>query len=155
MVISKVNDFWRIIGTNDLTTSATVTVALARVKARLAATASSVAHLREFDQWLEEQLRQLDRKDFFDSPVISSEGKRFRQTDDHFLYSRCACILTGATAMAEVLAGRRSFIDFTAIPLQRAELLLYLAKEIGEKPVWDEPQEERDDPDLSGQDSLF
>ena len=57
--------------------------------------------------------------------------------------------------MAEVLAGRRSFIDFTAIPLQRAELLLYLAKEIGEKPVRDEPQEERDDPDLSGQDSLF
>ena len=51
MVISKVNDFWRIIGTNDLTTSATVTVALARVKARLEH-GKLVAHLRHFDQWL-------------------------------------------------------------------------------------------------------
>jgi hypothetical protein len=34
---------------------------LAKVKARLAATAGSAAQLRDFDQWLDEQIRQHPR----------------------------------------------------------------------------------------------
>jgi hypothetical protein len=122
---------WAIIGTNELTSAESVAAALARVKARLAAT--SPARLSEFDQWLNRQIDKLDRREFFESLVITDDGREFQQTDDHFLYSRCACILAGPTAAAEVLAGRRSFADFTAIRLQSAELLLYLAAEVCEK----------------------
>lgn len=127
------DDFWTIIGTNDLTSAKSVTVALAKVKARLAATVTSSPQLNEFDQWLGRQIRQLDRKEFFKSPVITDDGREFQQTDDHFLYARCACILTGSTAIADVLGGRRNFTDFTAIRLQSAELLLYLAAQVSEE----------------------
>jgi hypothetical protein len=126
-----IDDFWAIIGTNDLTSAKSVAAALGKVKTRLAAT--SPAQLSEFDQWLSRQIRELDRRAFFESPVITDDGRIFQQTDDHFLYSRCACILAGRTAMADVLAGRRSFTDFTVIRLQRAELLLYLAAQVSEE----------------------
>jgi Protein of unknown function (DUF4240) len=126
-------DFWIIIGTNELTSGKSVTAALAKVKRRLAANARSQSQLAEFDQWLQQQIDQLDRKQFFDLPVFAADGRKFSQTEDHFLYARCACILTGTAAMTGVLAGRRSFEDFAAIRLQRAELLLYLAAEISDQ----------------------
>jgi len=125
------NDFWAIIGTNDLTSSESVAAALAKVRERLSTT--SPARLAKFDQSLARQLYELDRGEFFEIPVVRDDGREFKQSDDHFSYARCACILTGATTMAQVLSGDRSFAGFTAIRLQSAELLLYLAERVGEE----------------------
>lgn len=127
----RMSDFWALVGTNDITSAKSVAAALAEVKVRLAA--APPARLDEFDQWLSRQIHQLDRREFFESLVIADDGREFRQTDDHFLYARCACILAGRNAVADVLAGRRSFTDFTAIRLQSAELLLYLAAQVSEE----------------------
>jgi hypothetical protein len=126
------SDFWNVIGRNELSSAESVATALAKVEARLAAAATSSAYLREFDQWLSRQVSLLDREELFKVKVVNRDGKEFRQSEDHFLYARCACILAGSAAVSDVLAGRRSFADFTAIRLQSAELLLYLAAELQE-----------------------
>jgi hypothetical protein len=124
--------YWTtIIGANNLTSSKDVREALIKVKARLAAT--SPAEMAAFDQWLHEQIYQLDRKEFFEAPIFRSDSVVQRQSEDHFLYARCACVLAGHFAYGEVVTGRRNFSDYAAIPLQGAELLLYVAEEVCEE----------------------
>jgi uncharacterized protein DUF4240 len=121
--------YWTtVIGTNDLRSSKDISRAIAEVKSRLAAT--SPAEAAGFDQWLHQQIFQLDRKEFFEVPVLRSDGAEIGQSEDHFLYARCACVLAGFSTYSEVLNGRRGFSDFAAIPLQGAELLLYAAEEV-------------------------
>jgi hypothetical protein len=123
------SDFWAtVIHDNLLISRESVMKALTNVKKRLAAT--SPVQLADFDQWLSCQLYDLDRKEFFDSPVIDKDGNIFPQTDDHFLYARCACVLSGRAAFASVLKGRLSFTEFTSIYMQSAEMLLDVAGEV-------------------------
>jgi hypothetical protein len=130
------NNFWEtVIGVNSLTSPENVSEAMDGVKRRLAATASG------FDRWLSRKLCLLDRKEFFDLPAITRDNIEHPQTDDSFLYARCACVLAGREAFAEVLNDERSFADFSKVSLSRAEFLLYAAEEVckdvfGTKTVW-------------------
>jgi hypothetical protein len=124
--------YWvTIIGVNDLASSKDASDAIVKIKSRLAATSSAEA--AAFNRWLHKQIYQLDRQQFFAAPVLRSDGVELRQSEDHFLYARCACVLAGYLAYNEVLAGRRDFSDFTTIPLQGAEALLYSAEEVCEE----------------------
>jgi hypothetical protein len=121
--------FWdSIIGANPLETSGDVDIALRDVRIRLASTSAEVAS--EFDRWLSGRIYQLDRRALFELPVPNGDGIETGQSEDHFLYARCACVLAGRVPFLEVLSGARSFADFSRIPLQKAELLLYIPEEV-------------------------
>ena len=122
-------DFWTsIIGANTLTDSASVVRAIDNLKSRLGAT--SQATISAFDKWLSWQIYTLDRKEHFKLPAVKSDGTHEPQSEDHFLYARCACILSGHAEFTSVLNGNKGFIDFTSTRLQSAELLLYAADEV-------------------------
>lgn len=126
--IDKKNFWDNVIGVNSLTSPDEVREAMDGVKRRLAAT--SPATVSEFDRWLSRQLYLLDRKELFDLPAITSDNNERPQTDDSFLYARCACVLAGHQAFTEVANGRRSFTDFSKVSLFGAEFLLYAAEEV-------------------------
>lgn len=123
---------WSTVGrANDLSSSTAVGVALSEVRARLAATSPEEVSL--FDQWLNQRLFDLDRQAFYNAPVHLRDGKIGRQSEDHFLYARCACVLAGRENFEGILEGGLSFSRFADTRLQSAENLLYLAEEVCEE----------------------
>jgi hypothetical protein len=118
-------DFWSIVGRNVNSDRSDTDAAIAAIEERLKAL--DVARLVEFQDQLGQQLHRLDQGSLasigVEFPGMSARG----QTEDHFLYARCACILTGEEAVRSVLADPARFGDFVAPRLQAAELLLYVA----------------------------
>ena len=116
-------EFWDVIGENTLRTRADVDGALERVSARLVSLAAD--GLLDFVDGLHEALFELDRKRFAEIPIFV-RGLVFSQSEDHFQYARCACVLAGRRAFEDVLASGEGFGRFT-VPAVQAEGLLYLA----------------------------
>ncbi|PZM97342.1 MAG: hypothetical protein DIU79_02815 [Actinobacteria bacterium] len=130
------NDFWEIIGSSPMRDDTDVQTALDRVAGRLSKV--STDGLVEFAGRLERCLYLLDRRDFAEIPVELPDGRAFSQTSDHFLYARCACVLSGAAEFDKVLQTGTGFERFVAPGLQGAEGLLYLAPEIYESRTGEE-----------------
>jgi hypothetical protein len=120
-----VTEFWDIIGENTLRTEADVDAALERVSARLALLPTY--DLLNFVDGLHEALFRLDRKECAEIQV-SVRDLVIPQSEDSFLYARCACVLAGRKVFEEVLATGEGFGRFT-VPELQAEELLYLAAE--------------------------
>jgi hypothetical protein len=60
-------------------------------------------------------------------PVELAGVPVFEQTEDHFLYARCPCLLAGERSVRATLDDEVSFAEFVAPRLQSAEKLLYVA----------------------------
>ncbi|MFC8452626.1 DUF4240 domain-containing protein [Kitasatospora sp. NPDC057223] len=93
-----------------------------------------------FEERLAQALYRLDRREFGTLPVIDmcEPGKApFPQSNDGFLYSRCAVVAAGRGTYEAVLAGRAPFAPHTATTLH-GEDLLYIAEEAYEKATGEE-----------------
>lgn len=120
-------DFWKMIGVSDLRDEADVAEALRSVSVQLDGV--SPMGLTLFDDRLREYLFRLDRRDFASISVVLSDGRRLAQTNDHFLYARCACVLAGEVEFGNVLRTGSGFDRFASPVLQSAEGLLYVSRE--------------------------
>lgn len=119
-------DFWAVIGSRSIQDASDVDAALAEIGYRLHLLA--LEDLVAFQGQLAEQLEALDLNGLASIPVQLSNGAVFEQTDDHFLYARCACLLAGREAAGRAIADPEQFGQFIAPRLQSAEALLYLAR---------------------------
>lgn len=117
-------DFWKVLGARDLEDEADVAEALRFVSVQLDEV--SPMGLSLFDDRLREYLFRLDRRDFASILVMLSDGREVAQTNDHFLYARCACVLSGEATFSNVLRTGLGFGRFTRPVLQAAEGLLYV-----------------------------
>jgi hypothetical protein len=126
-------DFWKIVGGSPLRGAADVDAALEQVACRLDALQAD--DLVQFADHLRKCLYSLDRKEFAEIRVELADGRVFSQTSDHFLYSRCACVLAGESTYDGVLRSRSGFERFVKTDLQSAEGLLYLAQEAFESKI--------------------
>ncbi|WP_169792417.1 DUF4240 domain-containing protein [Actinoplanes rectilineatus] len=100
-------DFWAVIGDGSLSDAAAVSQRLGEIGKRLDG-ASPMAIVR-FDGQLREYLFQLDRRPFAEIQVSVPGVGMLPQTEDHFLYARCACVLAGLREYHSVLQGRTGF----------------------------------------------
>jgi hypothetical protein len=123
-------NLWDVVGRTSLRDADSVRESLEEVAIRLSA--ASPMELVTFDDMLCEACFRLDRRELALIPVIRSTGDHFPQTSDHFLYSRCACILAGLAEYNKCLQSSSNFAPYVAIELQSAESLLYVAHEIYE-----------------------
>jgi hypothetical protein len=121
-------DFWSIVGSNSVLDGTEVDAALDGILERLDELTPD--ELIEFRNGLNEALYRIDRRDLAEVPVLLPGGTRFSQTSDHFLYARCACVLTGEETFDDVLLTGAGFDHFVAPFAQRAERLLYLVPEL-------------------------
>lgn len=119
-------DFWRVIGANPISDRATVEAAISGIRSRLASL--ELAELVEFRDRLDECLASLDSPGLAEIPIEMPGYPAFEQTEDHFLYARCACVLAGEDAVRAALDDELSFARFVAVKLQSAETLLYVAE---------------------------
>ncbi|MCA2214106.1 DUF4240 domain-containing protein [Jidongwangia harbinensis] len=85
-----------------------------------------------FEDKLAECLYVLDRRSFADVQTIDT-GRA--QSNDSFLYNRCAVVVAGEVAYNEVLSSVRSFQDFTHSHVPSSEGLLYVAQKAYERAV--------------------
>ncbi|MFG2146849.1 DUF4240 domain-containing protein [Streptomyces sp. NPDC048696] len=120
-------DFWTVIGSSSVEDAREIDSALERISERLST--MTPAALTRFAERLQESLYRIDRRDLAELPVVLAGGLKLPQTSDHFLYARCACILAGEKAFADVLSSGAGFDHFVAPFAQEAEGLLYLAPE--------------------------
>jgi hypothetical protein len=120
-------DFWAVIGSRPIGDSTEIDSALEGVSKRLSSAAPDA--LVRFAERLAEALYRIDRRDFADIPVILSDDLRLPQTNDHFLYARCACVLAGEVTYEDVVKSCVGFDRFVSPFMQRAEGLLYIASE--------------------------
>ena len=123
-------DFWKAVGTRDLKDEDDVAAALRSVSARLGD--ASPLDLTLFDDRLREYLFRLDRREFASIEVALPDGTALPQTNDHFLYARCACVLAGEREFSTVLQTGSGFEKYTAPVMQSAEGLLYVGQELYE-----------------------
>jgi hypothetical protein len=126
--VNYVSEFWEIIGTSPVRTSADIEISLQRIGDCLEVL--SPAEVSQFDKDLRESLYHLDRREFGQIRVRTTAGMEFPQTSDHFLYARCACVMAGVEVYESVLKTRSGFERFVPVFAQGAESLLYLAPEI-------------------------
>ncbi|MEU0696196.1 DUF4240 domain-containing protein [Streptomyces niveus] len=124
-------DFWSIIGSNPAQAGDDVRSALDRVSGRL--DGLDAPDLVKFSEELREALYGIDRRDLAEIPVVLAVGLELPQTSDHFLYSRCACILAGRDAYDATLRSTSEFTCFVRPFFQAAEGLLHLAPSVYEK----------------------
>ncbi|MGW1163390.1 DUF4240 domain-containing protein [Streptomyces sp. NPDC002519] len=83
-----------------------------------------------FADRLAEVLFRLDLKVLADIPVAgatSGSGRPVKQSEDRFLYARCATVLSGPEAVAQVLSNAEEFSPFTSDEAAVAEELLEVA----------------------------
>ncbi|MBL7496455.1 DUF4240 domain-containing protein [Frankia sp. CNm7] len=125
-------NFWRIVGSSELRDASDVDSALEKLSGRLAVLGPE--ELVRFSEKLREALYRLDRRGLAEIPV-NVRGMTFPQTDDQFLYARCACILAGEDVYDATLRFNDEFARFATPFVQRAERLLYLPSEAYEKIV--------------------
>ncbi|GAB3676300.1 hypothetical protein GCM10027589_46450 [Actinocorallia lasiicapitis] len=118
-------EFWEVIGTNLLRDEAGLKTALAGVSRRLEGLYPY--ELIDFSRRLSEVLYLIDRRDFASIPVDLGGGRIYEQTSDHFLYARCACVLSGMVEYEEVALSGAGFDRYVHPFAQTAESLLYLA----------------------------
>ncbi|WP_079189310.1 DUF4240 domain-containing protein [Streptomyces kebangsaanensis] len=86
--------------------------------------------IKGFADRLAEILFRLDLKALADIPVaevVSGSGRPVKQSDDRFLYARCAVVLAGPDAVAGVLSSAEKFSPFTSDEAAVAEELLEVA----------------------------
>lgn len=86
--------------------------------------------IEDFSDRLAEILFRLDRKELADIPVAgatSGSGRPVKQSEDRFLYARCAVVLSGPDAFTQVLARAQDFSPFTSDEAAAAEELLEVA----------------------------
>ncbi|MBP0458660.1 DUF4240 domain-containing protein [Streptomyces montanisoli] len=126
-------DFWNIIGSNPAQSGDDVRSALDRVSGRL--DGLDATDLVKFSEELREALYGMDRRQLAEIPVALAVGLELLQTSDHFLYSRCACILAGRDAYNAALRSTSEFTCFVRPFFQAAEGLLYLCPSVYEKKV--------------------
>lgn len=119
-------DFWSVIGSNTVMGRADFEAAVAQVETRLRALDPS--DLVSFQDQLERNLDALDLSTLASIPLELAGGLVLRQTIDHFLYARCACLLAGRDEVRAVFEDSERFGDFVAPKPQSAEALLYLAR---------------------------
>ncbi|GLW81041.1 DUF4240 domain-containing protein [Actinokineospora globicatena] len=115
--------FWEILGSSPMSNSSDARAALAGVESRLRLL--EPAELVAFQEQLAIQLGALYRDDLASIPV-EIKGVVYGQSDDHFLYARCACLLAGQEAVRRVMAKPERFAKFVS-PGVQAEELMYLA----------------------------
>ncbi|MFD0264387.1 DUF4240 domain-containing protein [Kitasatospora indigofera] len=128
------DDFWTLIDLLGDRCRCDYTTPLAEALAEL-----PPARIVDFEERLAEALYRLDRREFGVLPVIdmSSPGKPFPQSDDSFLYSRCAVVAAGRAEYEAVLADPARFAPHTATTLH-GENLLDLAQEAYEEVTGEE-----------------
>lgn len=126
-------DFWRIIGSNPAQDADEVRSALGGVAERI--DGLDPEDLIRFAEGLYEALYALDRRELGEIPVTFPGGLEFTQTSDHFLYARCACVLSGKETYDVSLKSSSGFMGFVRPFHQAAEELLYLAPRAYEKKV--------------------
>ncbi|GHE24941.1 hypothetical protein GCM10018781_75740 [Kitasatospora indigofera] len=128
------DDFWTLIDLLGDRCRCDYTTPLAEALAEL-----PPARIVDFEERLAEALYRLDRREFGVLPVIdmSSPGKPFPQSDDSFLYSRCAVVAAGRAEYEAVLADPARFAPHTATTLH-GEDLLHLAEEAYEEVTGEE-----------------
>ncbi len=92
-------------------------------------TGRSAEDIIGFAERLAEALFWLDQECFGLIPVadLSEPDEPFEQSDDFFLYSRCAVVAAGREAYAEVFADPELYGRYTASDAMYAEPLLYVA----------------------------
>lgn len=129
--MDHVTDFWSIIGSNPAQSGDDVRSALDRVSGRLYGL--DATDLVKFSEGLSEALYWIDRRELAEIPVVLAAGLELPQTSDHFLYARCACILTGRNAYDAALRSTSEFACFVRPLFQAAEALLHLAPSVYEK----------------------
>lgn len=129
--MDHVTDFWSIIGSNPAQSGDDVRSALDRVSGRLYGL--DATDLVKFSEGLSEALYGIDRRELAEIPVVLAAGLELPQTSDHFLYARCACILTGRNAYDAALRSTSEFACFVRPLFQAAEALLHLAPSVYEK----------------------
>ncbi|MFE9439199.1 DUF4240 domain-containing protein [Streptomyces sp. NPDC006602] len=86
--------------------------------------------IKDFADRLAEILFRLDLKILADIPVagvVSGSGRPVKQSEDRFLYARCAAVLSGPDAVARVLSRAEEFSPFTSDEAAEAEELLEIA----------------------------
>ncbi|MFD3519925.1 DUF4240 domain-containing protein [Streptomyces sp. NPDC058653] len=126
-------DFWGIIGSNPAQSGDDVRSALDRVSGRL--DGLDATDLVKFSEELRGALYGIDRRELAEIPVVLAVGLELPQTSDHFLYSRCGCILAGRGAYDAALRSASEFTCFVRPFFQAAEGLLYLAPSVYERKV--------------------
>ena len=119
--------FWDTVGVNQLAGPSDVTQALTAVRGKVGQL--EVHQLEVFDGVLRQRIFGIDKRRLAEVPVVLPNGTSLPQTDDHFLYARCACVLAGRETYLDVLHGAVDFDPFVDPQLQGAEALLYLAAE--------------------------
>ncbi|WP_405772919.1 DUF4240 domain-containing protein [Streptomyces sp. NBC_01538] len=90
----------------------------------------SAQEIKDFSDRLAEILFRLDLKVLADIPVAgaaSGSGRPVKQSEDRFLYARCAAVLSGPDAVARVLSRADDFSPFTSDEAAVAEDLLEVA----------------------------
>ncbi|TWD75375.1 uncharacterized protein DUF4240 [Kribbella amoyensis] len=128
--------FWRIVGSNSVRSASEVQSALEQVSGQLRELDPD--GLVQFEGKLREAPHTIDRRELAEIPVSLAGGLELPQTSDHFLYARCACILSGQDAYDAVLLAASEFSRFVRPYAQAAEELLYLASGTYEKKVGEE-----------------
>jgi hypothetical protein len=123
--VDRVIDFWAIIGSSNGSDAADIKRALAQISERLAPLESS--ELEDFIRELREALYRLDQRKLAEVPVRLADGTQADQSDDHFLYARCACVLAGEQAFLAASVSETEFARYVGVDAQFAEELLYLA----------------------------
>ncbi|WP_286158424.1 DUF4240 domain-containing protein [Streptomyces sp. CB03911] len=128
------DDFWTLIDLLGDRRCCDYATALAEALAEL-----PPARIVDFEERLAEALYRLDRREFGTLPVIDmgSPEKPFPQSDDTFLYSRCAVVAAGRAEYEAVLADPALFAPHTATTLH-GEDLLHLAEEAYEEATGEE-----------------
>ncbi|GIM97818.1 DUF4240 domain-containing protein [Paractinoplanes toevensis] len=119
-------DFWTVVGSCSIVDRSDVEAALTDVENRLRAL--DLEGLVAFQGHLAVELEALNLGSLASIPIELPSGAVFDQTEDHFLYARCACLLSGRASAHEVISDPGQFSVFVAPRLQSAETLLYLAR---------------------------
>ncbi|WP_083936242.1 DUF4240 domain-containing protein [Nocardiopsis ganjiahuensis] len=87
---------------------------------------------------MKSSLRVLDSAPLRNAKIYVPGLGSVLQTEDDFLYSRCACVLSGCRAYEGVLRDVRNFKKYLEAELHGAEGLLYLAGEVYERKTGEE-----------------
>jgi Protein of unknown function (DUF4240) len=83
-----------------------------------------------FADLLAEQLYRLDMARLASMPAVNTG---IEQSNDTFLYNRCAVVIAGKDAVERVLSDAIDFVPFTDSSASSSEALLYVAEEAYEQ----------------------
>jgi hypothetical protein len=122
-----VDEFWNLIGSNSIRDDDEIDTVLRRISGQLKAMTPD--DLFRFHDQLCEALFVIDRREFAEVPARLKNGdiSEIPQSDDYFLYARCACVLAGRDVYGAILKSGIGFDRFAETFAQKAEGLLYLA----------------------------